>query len=70
MQILGEENYENQQEYGEEIFRELMDFEEGGVEINDIHHDIKLIFKSDWKVSACIEGFTNYFVLIADFCPQ
>ena len=54
----GKENYENQKEYGERIFREIEDFAEGGVDINDIHHDILLVCTCDWKASACIEGNT------------
>ena len=43
-----------------------MDFEEGGVEINEIHHDIKLVCTCDWKASSCIEGFEYIFYKYAN----
>ena len=52
----GEEMYENQEEYGDRIFRELHDWAQNGVEINDIHHEIMLVCTCDWKASVCIEG--------------
>ena len=54
--LIGDENYINQKEYGERIFKELQDFAEEGVEINDIHHDIELVSACDWKGAVCIEG--------------
>ena len=55
----GEENYENQKEFGARVFQEIQDMAEEGVDINDIHHDILLACTCDWKGSACIEGEHN-----------
>ena len=60
----GEENYENQLKFGQEIFHELDNINDTGYYFHGIHHTIQVISCSDWKAGACLEGMhtmSNFF---------
>ena len=57
--ITGNETYENQKEYGTETFKELIDLNENGMDINGIHHQFHVTSCCDWKAQACIEGMKS-----------
>ena len=52
----GEENYENQLKFGQEIFHELENINDTGYYFHGIHHTIQVISCCDWKAGACLEG--------------
>ena len=52
----GQENYSNQAKYGKHTFEQLTRIQEEGLMIDGHWHQVDLVFCSDWKAAACIEG--------------
>ena len=54
--ITGDENYDNQVKYGQEVFHQLHEIQQNGFHFEGVLHAIKVICCCDWKAGACIEG--------------
>ena len=55
----GDETYENQKKFGQQVFDELKDIDRNGLTIDGIWHEIHVSSSCDWKAAACIEGIYN-----------
>ena len=50
--------------YGHVTFSELHKIAQEGLILRGIHHDVHIVSCSDWKASACIEGYTSIHVIL------
>ena len=52
----GDESYDNYQKYATDIFEQLNDLQQNGIDVQGVAHQILLLHSSDWKAAACIDG--------------
>ena len=54
--IIGDESYENYKKHAGDVFDQLNELQENGLEIEGDLHKIVIVHSSDWKAAACIDG--------------
>ena len=53
----GDENYDNQKLFGQEVFNELARINRNGYYFDGKHHQVKVVCCCDWKAAATLQGY-------------